>query len=128
MFTATGQSAGVLGRCYWPESLRLPLKPSDPVLTCYQLTASADGNWQLARITPAATLDVLASGTYPAPKAGTWTAVQLAMRGSSLTASVGGAQVAQVSDSSLAHGPAGITDSTWSEVSYRSVTASKNPA
>ncbi|MGH3401642.1 MAG: hypothetical protein ACRDRJ_03850 [Streptosporangiaceae bacterium] len=128
MFTATGQSAGVLGRCFWPDSLRLPLKPSDPVLTCYQLTASADGGWQLARITPAATLDVLASGTYPAPQAGTWTAVQLAMRGSTLTASVGGSQVAQVSDSSLTHGPAGITDSTWSEVNYRSLSALWNPS
>jgi hypothetical protein len=121
MFTATGQSAGVLGRCHWPDSLRLPLKPHDPVLSCYQLTASADGNWQLARITPAATVDVLASGTFAAPKAGTWTSVQLAMTGPVLTASVGGSQVAQVSDSSLTHGPAGITDSTWSEVSYRSV-------
>ena len=79
MFTATDQSAGVLGRCHWPDNLRLPLTPSDPVLSCYQLTASGDGNWQLARITPAATVDVLASGTYPAPPAGTWTAVQLAM-------------------------------------------------
>ena len=128
MFTATDQSAGVLGRCHWPENLRLPGKPSDPALTCYQLTASADGNWQLARITPAATVDVLASGTYPAPQAGTWTAVQLAMRGSALTASVGGSQVARVSDSSLTHGPAGITDSTWSKVGYRSLSAAWNPS
>ena len=122
MFTATDQSAGVLGRCHWPENMR-PQTPGAPALSCYQLTASGDENWQLARITPAATVDVLASGTYPAPPAGTWTSVQLAMTGPVLTASVGGAQVAQVSDSSLAHGPAGITDSTWSVVSYRSVAA-----
>jgi hypothetical protein len=128
MFTATGQSAGVLGRCYWPDSLRLPLRPDDPVLTCYQLTASADGHWQLARITPAATLDVLASGTFAAPPARTWTAVQLAMRGSTLTASVGGSQVAKVSDSTLTHGPAGITDSTWAKVGYRSLSALWNPS
>jgi Glycosyl hydrolase family 59 len=128
MFTGTGQSAGVLGRCHWPASLRLPLKPGDPVLTCYQLTASADGHWQLARITPAATVDVLASGTFAAPQAGTWTAVQLAMRGPTLTASVGGSQVAKVSDSTLTHGPAGITDSTWAKVGYRSLAARWNPS
>jgi hypothetical protein len=120
MFTATGQSAGVLGRCHWPENMR-PQTPGAPALSCYQLTASGDGNWQLARITPAATVDVLASGTYPAPPAGTWTSVRLAMTGPVLTASVAGSQVAQVSDSNLTHGPAGITDSTWSVVSYRSV-------
>lgn len=127
MFTAAGQSAGVLGRCFWPDYLRLPGKPSDPALTCYQLTASAGGYWQLARITRAATIDVLASGAYPAPQAGTWTSVQLAMSGSVLTASVGGSQVARVHDRSLTHGPGGITDSTWSTVGYRSLTARRIP-
>jgi hypothetical protein len=120
MFTAPAQSAGVLGRCHWPENMR-PQTSGAPALSCYQLTASADGTWQLALITPAATVDVLASGSYPAPQPDTWTSVQLAMSGPVLTASVGGSQVAQVSDSSLTHGPAGITDSTWSEVGYRSL-------
>jgi hypothetical protein len=126
MFTAAGQSAGVLGRCYWPDYLRLPGKPTDPALQCYQLTAAADGTWQLARITRAATVDVLASGTFPAPPTGTWTAVQLAMRGHTLTASVAGARVARVSDSVLARGAAGITDGTWSPVGYRSLSARWN--
>jgi Glycosyl hydrolase family 59 len=121
MFTATGQSAGVIGRCFWPSDMR-PEQKGAPALTCYQLTASADGNWQLALITPAGTVDVLASGTFAAPPTGTWTAVQLAMNGPTLTASVAGAQVAQVSDSTLTHGAAGITDSTWSPVGYRSLT------
>jgi hypothetical protein len=120
MFTAAGQSAGVLGRCFWPADMR-PDPPSSPSLTCYQLTASADGSWQLARITPTSTVAVLASGTFPAPATGTWTAVQLAMNGATLTASVAGSQVAQVSDATLAHGPAGITDGTWSSVGYRSL-------
>jgi hypothetical protein len=98
-----------------------PDPPSSPSLTCYQLIASADGTWQLARITPTSTVEVLASGTFTAPAPGTWTAVQLAMSGSTLTASVAGSQVAQVTDSTLAHGPAGITDGTWSPVGYRSL-------
>jgi hypothetical protein len=118
MFTATGQSAGVLGRCYWPEAMR-PESTDAPAMTCYQLTASSDGTWQLALLTPTATVTVLASGTYPAPATGTWTAVELSMTGSTLTASVAGTQVAQVSDTTLAHGPAGITDGTWSPVSYQ---------
>src|SRR5262249_20457664 len=117
------QAAGVLGRCHWPSYLR-PESPSAPAITCYQLTASADGTWQLARLTPEATVDTLASGTYPAPQTGTWTNVQLTMAGQSLPASVAGPQVAQVDDSSLSGGPAGITDSTWSKVSYRSLAIS----
>jgi hypothetical protein len=46
------------------------------------------------------------------------------MTGPALTASVAGTQVAQVDNSSLSQGPAGITDSSWSKVSYQSLTVS----
>jgi hypothetical protein len=128
MFSGPGQAAGVLGRCHWPSNLR-PESPGAPAMTCYQLTASADGTWQLVLLTPGATVQTLASGTYPAPPAGTWTNVELTMTGQSLTVFVAGTQVTSspVSDSSLSGGPAGITDSTWSKVSYRSLAISQAP-
>jgi O-glycosyl hydrolase len=74
----------------------------------YYLKVSDSGAWTLAKKDTAGTVTTLASGTTTAPGLGSWHTLTLALNGSKVTAKLGTATLATVTDTSYATGQVGF--------------------
>jgi len=112
-----GQTAGIIGRFSNQQG------GSNPQLfRGYELTLNASGGWKLVKNSLCQCLaagGVLRSGTVTPPAA--WTALSLSMSGGTITASVGGKQVAKVTDNdpNYTHGAAGVMTGGWYGASFK---------
>ncbi len=116
-FTAGGQSGGLIARFS---------RQGDQIFNFrgYLLDLGSAGAWRLTKNSMSIGHTVLASGSIAAPSPGEWTALAIAVRGTTITAWVDGQQVATVTDNdpNYATGIAGIeTDAfrgTWSSTQF----------
>jgi hypothetical protein len=117
-FTASGQSGGLIARFS---------SQGDQIFNFrgYILDLGSAGGWWLTKNSMSVGNTVLASGSIPAPPPGKWTALAIAVHGTTITAWAGGQQVATVTDNdpNYATGIPGIeTDAfrgTWSSAQFK---------
>jgi O-glycosyl hydrolase len=95
------------------------------VPNAYYLRVTGAGGWQILKGVASKTLanyTTLAQGSSGSFGTGTWHRLSLAMRGSTLTASIDGRQVGSVQDSSFTSGMAGyatgVTDGMWETAEF----------
>jgi hypothetical protein len=114
-FTAAGQSAGLIARFSHPKTDGGGLG-----FNGYLFVVNESGNWSLVRYTVGGTLLHLVSGsTGTALGVNTAIPVSLSVHGSTLTGSVNGTQVVQVSDpTGWQTGIAGISTGGWYRVTF----------
>lgn len=116
LFQDPSQSAGLISR--------FEHQANDPKhFAGYQFDLRGDGSWQLLRNAVRTAATVLASGTVSGMTTGTWQTISLAAKGTQLTATINGTQVAQVTDPTYQSGLAGI-ESNWSSVQFNNLTVS----
>lgn len=117
-FTASGQSGGLIARFSHQGNQIFNFRG-------YILDLGSGGGWWLTKNSMSVGHTVLANGSITAPAPGKWTALAIAVRGTTITAWVNGQQVATVSDHdpNYATGIPGIeTDAfrrTWSPTQFK---------
>jgi hypothetical protein len=122
-FTASGQSGGLIARFS---------RQGDQIFNFrgYLLDLGSAGGWWLTKNSMSIGHPVLASGSIAAPSPGEWTALAIAVHGTTITAWVDGQQVAAVTDNdpNYATGIPGIeTDAfrgTWSSTQFKEFSVS----
>ncbi len=119
LFTSSAGSAGLIGH--------LGQVGEDPGLfSGYEFSVQASGQWQLLRKSqdfnsPDPHVQILASGSVAALAPNTWHAITLGLVNGKITATIGGQQVASVTDRTYGSGLAGIS-SDWSLVQFSDLT------
>ncbi|WP_051941095.1 RICIN domain-containing protein [Phaeacidiphilus oryzae] len=82
-------------------------------IDAYYLQLAHDGSWSVLKNTTSHTVTTLASGTDAAAAGDGWHRLSLAFAGDAITASIDGAKVASVTDSSYESGQVGIGTSGY---------------
>jgi hypothetical protein len=125
-FTAGGQSGGLIARFS---------RQGDQIFNFrgYVLDLGSAGHWRLTKNSMSIGHPVLADGLITAPGPGKWTALAIAVHGTTITAWVGGQPVAAVTDHdpNYATGIPGIeTDAfrgSWSGTQFKGFSVSRWP-
>jgi hypothetical protein len=122
-FTASGQSGGLIARFS---------RQGDQIFNFrgYILDLGSTGAWRLTKNSRSVGHPVLANGSIAVPSPGQWTALAIAVRGTTITAWINGQHVATVTDHdpNYATGIPGIeTDAfhgTWSSTQFKQFSVS----
>ena len=96
-------------------------------LNAYYLRVTDAGAWQILRNNTNANLTTLRSGTVAALGTGRWHTLTLGFSGSTITASIDGAQVGSVTDTTWSAGQVGLGTGTTETAQFDNLTITPGP-